>query len=190
VTTFAERSDLDLDVDLRQSLRPRLRTIEVIRSSGTGPTTLAAFDAALIDAGIANFNLLRLSSVIPPDTDVVPLNGRATRATGEWGDRLYVVMAEMRTDRPGREAWAGIGWVQDEESGKGLFVEHESHSEHQVRDDIEQSLGALVAGRPGHSFGPVQSVVHGVRCDGVPACAMVTAVYESESWSVDLRGGL
>ena len=113
-------------------------TADAIRSSGTGPTTLAAFDAALIDAGIANFNLLRLSSVIPPDTDVVPVKGRATRATGEWGDRLYVVMAEMRTDRPGREAWAGIGWVQDDESGKGLFVEHEGHSEHQVRDEASR----------------------------------------------------
>lgn len=187
MTTFAEHTDLDLD--LRSSRRSRLRTIEVIRSSGTGPTTLAAFDAALIDAGIANFNLLRLSSVIPPDTEVVPALGRATRATGEWGDRLYVVMAELRADRPGREAWAGIGWVQDEESGKGLFVEHEAHSEHQVRNDIEQSLGALVAGRPDHRFGPVHSVVHGVRCEDQPACAMVTAVYESEPWSVDLRGG-
>ena len=187
MTTFAEHTDLDLD--LRSSSRTRLRTIEVIRSSGTGPTTLAAFDAALIDAGIANFNLLRLSSVIPPDTEVVPALGRATRATGEWGDRLYVVMAEICADRPGREAWAGIGWVQDEESGKGLFVEHEGHDERRVRGDIEQSLATLVAGRPEHRFGPVQSVVHGVRCIDDPVCGMVTAVYESEPWSVDLRGG-
>jgi len=189
VTTFAARPDLDLEVDLRQPTRARLRTIEIVRSSGTGPTTLAAFDAALLDAGIANFNLIRLSSVIPPDTDVLPVNGKASRADGAWGDRLYVVMAEIRADRPGREAWAGIGWVQDEETGKGLFVEHEAHSERQVRDDIDRSLTTLVAGRPGHDFGPIQSVVHGVRCDGLPACAMVTAVYESESWSVDLRGG-
>jgi arginine decarboxylase len=189
MTTFADRADLDLDLDLRQSSRPRLRTIEVVRSSGTGPTELAAFDAALIDAGIANFNLIRLSSVIPPDTEVVATNGRSTRATGEWGDRLYVVMAEICADRVGREAWAGIGWVQDDETGKGLFVEHEGHAEHEVREDIEQSLATLVSGRPGHSFGPVRSVVHGVRCEDRPACAMVTAVYESESWSVDLRGG-
>lgn len=195
MTAFAEHSDaeldadLDLELDLRDVSRQRLRTIEVVRSSGTGPTTLAAFDGALIDAGIANFNLIRLSSVIPPDTEVVPVNGRSSRATGEWGDRLYVVMAEIRADRPGREAWAGIGWVQDEETGKGLFVEHEGYSEHQIREEIEQSLTTLVAGRPQHRFGAINSVVHGVRCETEPACAMVTAVYESESWSVDLRGG-
>lgn len=188
MTTFAEHDDLDLDLDLRPS-RARLRTIEVVRSSGTGRTTLSAFDAALVDAGIANFNLLRLSSVIPPDTDVLPVSGRTTRAVGDWGDRLYVVMAEICADRPGREAWAGIGWVQDEESGKGLFVEHEGYAEHLVRDDIEQSLATLVANRPGHTFGPINSVVHGVRCEDLPACAMVTAVYESEPWSIDLRGG-
>jgi arginine decarboxylase len=187
MTAFASR--YAVDIDLHATTSPRLRTIEVIRSSGTGPTTLAAFDAALLDAGIANFNLIRLSSVIPPDTDVIPTTGQATRATGAWGDRLYVVMAETRVDRPGREGWAGIGWVQDEESGKGLFVEHEGHSEHQVRSDIDQSLAALVDGRPGHHFGPVHSVVHGARCLDIPACAMVTAVYESEPWSVDLRGG-
>lgn len=187
MTTFA--SDTIADLDIRSEFpRPRLRTIEVIRSSGTGPNVLAAFDAALLDAGIANFNLLRLSSVIPADTEVHPVNGTATRATGEWGDRLYVVMAEMRTDRPGREAWAGIGWVQDPESGKGLFVEHEGYSEHKVRQEIDESLATLVAGRPEHTFGPPQSVVHGVRCEGPAAVAMVTAVYESESWSVDLRG--
>ena len=44
-----------------------------------------------------------------------------------------------------------------------------------VRDDIEQSLTTLVANRPGHTFGPINTVVHGVRCEDLPACAMVTA---------------
>ena len=167
--------------------RTRLRTITVSASAGTGPTTLAAFDDALLRAGIGNFNLVRLSSVIPPETDVVPLNGPAD-VLGDWGDRLYVVMAEQRTDRPGREAWAGIGWVQHEETGRGLFVEHEGISEQQVREEIELSLAAMVEARPKVAFGPVRSIVQGARCEGPAVCALVTAVYESASWSIDLRG--
>jgi hypothetical protein len=43
-------------------------------------------------------------------------------------------MAEMRVDTPNIEAWAGIGWVQDKETGKGLFVEHEGNSQHTVEE--------------------------------------------------------
>jgi arginine decarboxylase len=182
---------IDLREDTRtgreQSERLRLRTIEVTSAIGTGATTLAAFDDALIRNGIGNFNLIRLSSVIPPGTDVV-CQETAPNVEGAWGDRLYVVMAEERVTRPGREAWACIGWVQHEESGRGLFVEHEGHSEEQLYHDLERSLTALMAARPGTTFGPIQTKVTGARCEGQPICAMVVAVYEAESWTIDLHG--
>jgi arginine decarboxylase len=167
--------------------RSRLRCIEISRGIGSANTTLAAFDDALIKCGVGNFNLIRLSSVIPPETTVSVAEGPAD-VMGDWGDRLYVVMAEERVDRVGREAWAGIGWVQHEETGRGLFVEHEGNSEHQVRDDIERSLSALMEARPHVQFGPIQSVVQGARCEGSPVCAMVVAVYEAAGWTIDMRG--
>lgn len=168
--------------------RARTRTIEISCGTGTGPTTLAAFDGALRATGIANYNLLRLSSVIPPGTAIAPVDGPVSPPGGEWGDRLYCVMAEMRVDAPGAEAWAGIGWVQNEETGKGLFVEHEGYREDDVRSDIESSLGALVAGRPGESFGPPRYVLHGAVSDGTPTCALAVAVYETATWTIDLSG--
>jgi len=77
--------------------------------------------------------------------------------------------------------------VQDEVSGKGLFVEHEGHAEDDVRSDIENSLAALVAGRP-DTFGPPHHVLHGAVSDGTPTCALAVAVYETASWSIDLGG--
>jgi arginine decarboxylase len=100
---------------------------------------------------------------------------------GTWGDRLYVVMAEERTDTPGQEVWAGVGWVQDSETGKGLFVEHEGHSESQVRDDIRKTLGALMKTRK-VDFGPIHMQVAGRVCTGEPVCAMVVAVYQASDW--------
>jgi arginine decarboxylase len=175
-------------ISIPAARRVRTRTIEIACGTGTGPNTLAAFDGALRATGIANFNLIRLSSVIPPSTRVRPADGPVGRIRGEWGDRLYVVMAEQRVTEPGAEAWAGIGWVQDEESGKGLFVEHEGHSEGGVRGDILDSLGALVEGRPGETFGPPQYVLHGAVCDGTPTCALAVAVYETATWTIDLTG--
>src|SRR5690606_13394647 len=98
-----------------------------------------------------------------------------------WGDRLYVVMAEIRVDVPGDQAWAGIGWVQDKENGKGLFVEHEGYSEEEVRQDIQNSLNALMETR-GIDFGPIQMKVIGGVCKDLPICAMTVAVYQSSDW--------
>ncbi len=149
---------------------------------GAGPTKLSAFDAALNDVGIANYNLLRLSSVIPPGTDLeTHSHGIKRKMPGQWGDRLYLVMAEMRVDTPNAEAWAGIGWVQDKETGKGLFVEHEGNSEAAVRKDITQSLEALMATR-NINLGPINMHVIGRAYSHQPVCAMVVAVYQASDW--------
>ena len=158
--------------------------IHITPGIGTGPTKLAAFDAALNHAGIANYNLLRLSSVIPPETKVTvhedgPISAKIM--PGGWGDRLYVVMAEERVETPNEEAWAGIGWVQEKVSGKGLFVEHEGNSESSVRRDIQQSLEALMATR-NVNFGEIQMKVVGKTCTHLPVCAMVVAVYQASDW--------
>lgn len=155
--------------------------INIATGTGTGPTELSAFDAALNDAGVANYNLLCLSSVLPPGSDVVVHYSALKDVPGDWGDRLYIVMAEQRVSTPGSEAWAGIGWVQDKVTKKGLFVEHEGFSETAVRSDIKNSLKALMKTR-GIDFGDINMVVKGGSCTDVPFCAMVVAVYESAAW--------
>lgn len=158
-----------------------IRTIEVASGVGSGPTTLAAFDAALQSAGVGNFNLITLSSVIPPGTTVMSIDDAVTHPDAEWGDRLYVVMAEMRVDQSGQQAWAGIGWTQEHESAKGLFVEHEGHSEDEVRSDLAATLTSIAASRD-EVFGPLEYAVQGTVCRDEPACALVVAVYGSAPW--------
>ncbi len=157
--------------------------VHVASGLGTGPTKLSAFDAALNAAGVANYNIIKLSSVIPAKTKVVIHNDgdKLDRPSGEWGDRLYVVMAESRVDTPNVEAWAGIGWVQDKKTGKGLFVEHDGNSEEAVRRDITQSLEALMATR-NVDFGEIKMKVVGKTCTHHPVCALVVAAYKSQSW--------
>ena len=153
--------------------------IPLVSARGQGPTTLAAFDAALIQAGIANFNLIKLSSVIPPGSTIV--QPARVDPGGAWGDRLYIVLAESRVDTPNAEAWAGIGWVQDPDTNKGLFVEHEGSSEAQVRRDMELTLKALVNNRPGE-FGEPQYRLEGAVCSDQPVCALVAAVFDTAPW--------
>jgi arginine decarboxylase len=156
-----------------------MTSITVTAGVGEGATELSAFDRALYTAGIANFNLLVLSSVIPADAQVAL--GEPKLSEAAWGDRLYVVMADTRQSAAGSEAWAGIGWVQNEESGAGLFVEHSGNSKAEVESQVEQSLTSMTAYRP-QTFGPIQTHTIGVECAGRPVCALVAAVYQAEGW--------
>jgi arginine decarboxylase len=158
--------------------------ISVSTAVGTGPTALAAFDHALALAGVANFNLIALSSVIPPGAEVVEELPDVSAAT--WGDRLYVVMAQQRVVEPNVEAWAGVGWVQDPDGGKGLFVEHHGSSELAVREDITASLKALMITRS-VDWQPIQMAVVGERCQHDPLCALVVATFQSAPWRVGSR---
>jgi len=158
-----------------------LMKIHVSSALGTGPTQLSAFDNALIKTGVANYNLLRLSSVIPPDAEITEYEGAVPKLPGKWGDRLYAVYAETRTSLPSEEAWAGIGWVQDPETGQGLFVEHEGHSEQSVKLDITKSLHALLVNR-GLPEMPISMNVVGGVCVDLPICAFAVAVYQVSDW--------
>lgn len=112
---------------------------------GEGPTPLAAFDAALCDAGVANYNLICLSSVIPPGSVIERRKWVTPRE--DWGRRLYCVVSQMREERPGHSAHAGIGYVRDEGSGAGLFVELHDASREQLDADLRATLRSMQAGR-------------------------------------------
>lgn len=160
---------------------PAQRVLNIHLSSGTGegPTPLAAFDAALVDAGVANYNLLCLSSVIPPNARIV--RARHRTLADDYGRRLYVVMSQMRQSRPGAQAHAGIGWVQQGDVGPGLFVELHDADRGRLERDLHTTLESMRGARD-VAYGPVQTAIASRRCANRPACALVVAVYACEPW--------
>ena len=153
--------------------------LRIARGTGQGPTPLAAFDAALRSAGVSDYNLIVLSSVIPPGSVIT--QGATDQNEDEFGMRLYVVMARADSITTGQAAWAGLGWAQRED-GRGLFVEEHGESELGVRSAIRASLGAMIDGR-GVAYGPINDAIVGVVCRGTPVCAVAIAVYRSVSWN-------
>lgn len=155
--------------------------MEIVIAQGTGDdvTPLAAFDAALMACGVANYNLIALSSVIPPDSTLV----KKTYVTppDEYGQRLYVVMSRHDVQTQGELAVAGIGWTQAED-GRGLFVELHGRGLYQVQMAIRHTLESMIASRPSIHYGGINSEVAIIGCQSQPVCALVLAVYKSEPW--------
>jgi pyruvoyl-dependent arginine decarboxylase len=152
-------------------------TISIRTGSGTGQTPLSAFDSALLDAGVGDFNLVTLSSVIPPASRIRHVDGPLA---GTHGDLLFCVRAEAFADQPGHTAWAGLGWVTDE-TGGGLFVEHHGTSEASVVAQIEASLDDMNRSRGGR-YRDLQITVASAECVDAPVCALVLAAYRVTSW--------
>lgn len=94
-------------------------TIRVAWGTGSGPTEMAAYDAALADANLHNYNLVSVSSVIPADETVTAVG--TTPDLGPAGNQLTVVEAHASAAGPHRVS-AGLAWATSE-SDPGLFYE-------------------------------------------------------------------
>lgn len=165
--------------------RPEL-TIRVSSGVGEGATRLAAFDAALRSAGVGDFNLIRLSSVIPPSAvvDEVRADGQVS---GGHGDLLYCVYADAYASTPGDRAWAGLAWSRRaEQPGGGLFVEHTGSSRTAVERDLQLTLDELSRGRGGGFLAAGRQLAV-AECVSRPACAVVVASYQSSDWGTHGR---
>lgn len=154
--------------------------IYITKSSSKGSTALAAFDNCLLKMGIGNQNLIYLSSIIPPGSHLIK---DKPKYNDNFGNKLYVVMAQQRVIERHKQAWAGIGWVQDKVTQKGLFVEHHGYSHDQVTQDVHNTLTEMVKSRPDGDWGKIHVEIEGVVCGDEPVCACVVAVYQSEGWS-------
>jgi arginine decarboxylase len=115
-----------------------MNTIRVVWGSATGPTAMSSFDAALAEAGVQDYNLITLTSVIPPDATVEAVG--TAPSIGSTGEGLYCVQAR-KTLVPGAEGEvvAGLGWARDA-SGRGLFYEASGTDSEAVRGAVDRGL--------------------------------------------------
>lgn len=120
---------------------------------GVHKEKLTSFELALRDAGIAHFNLVRVSSIFPPRCQIIP------REEGllllQAGEVIFVVLAEMSTNEAGRRIAASIGIARPADMNKyGYLSEHHSYgqTEQEVSDYTEDLAATMLATTLGISF--------------------------------------
>ncbi len=125
---------------------------------GRDKNRLSAFEFALRDAGIATFNLVDVSSILPPNCK------RISRSYGlkhlSPGEVVFCVLARNETNEPNRLIVASIGVAlptnQDEH---GYLSEHHAFGQTgQIAGDYAEDLAAsMLASTQGISFDPNQA---------------------------------
>ncbi|MFQ6051474.1 MAG: pyruvoyl-dependent arginine decarboxylase [Candidatus Hydrothermarchaeota archaeon] len=89
----------------------------LVSGSAEGATKLNALDNALIDAGIGDFNLIKVSSILPKGTVIVDL------PKIEAGTLVPCVLAKRISDTRGQKISASIV-VALSENGMGVIAEN------------------------------------------------------------------
>lgn len=148
--------------------------VEVVWGTGEGRTALGAFDSALADGGIHNYNLVTLSSVIPEGATVVEKNEHKRR----WGvgEMVGVVLSENESTVSGETIAAGLGWATADEGG--VFFEASSGSGKNVKELVTRGVETGKEQRSEWNWdGGIETrvVEHTVEENGA---AIVSAVYE------------
>jgi arginine decarboxylase len=111
------------------------RAVTVVAGAGEGATDLNAFDHALMDAGIANLNFLRVTSIFPQGARVVPMRPFVP------GMLMPAVYARISRHTPGERIAAAVG-VGIGEEGYGVIMEH-SHTG--TAENAEEIVRAMIA---------------------------------------------
>ena len=132
--------------------------IFLTRGVGRHPEKLASFEMALRDAGIAQFNLVRVSSIYPPGCKFVKpdVGLKEMRA----GAIVHVVMSEVATNEPRRLMAASVGVAIPRDGNQfGYLSEHHSFGQtRQKAGDYAEDLAAeMLATVMGVSFDPNKS---------------------------------
>jgi len=129
------------------------RKLFLTRGVGIHREKLTSFELALREAGIAQFNLVRVSSIFPPHCQIVP------REEGlkllQPGEVVFAVIAEMSSNEPGRRIAASIGVARPADHDKyGYLSEHHTYgqTEQEAGDYAEDLAATMLATTLGINF--------------------------------------
>jgi arginine decarboxylase len=101
-----------------------------------GGTALNAFDNALLAAGIGNINLIKISSILPPDVPVVDL------PKIKPGALVPTAYATITSETPGELVAAAVGYaIPDDPAKNGVIMEFHGVA---TRDEAEQQIRAML----------------------------------------------
>lgn len=125
------------------------------KGMGKDKTSLQSFEAALRSAGIAQLNLVKVSSIFPPKCVILPKSKGISLLHA--GQIAHVVMAETRTNEPNRLACAGVGLaVPASRDHYGYISENHGFgmTERKCADLVEDMAATMLATTLGIKFDP------------------------------------
>jgi arginine decarboxylase len=101
-----------------------------------GGSSLNAFDNALLAAGIGNINLIKVSSIVPPEVSIVDLPKIRP------GALIPTAYAAMTSEAPGETVAAAVGYaLPDDPAKNGVIMEFHGVA---TQAEAERAIDAML----------------------------------------------
>ncbi len=126
----------------------------LVSGASDGYTPLNAFDGALLQAGIGNTNIVKMSSIVPPHCK------RITPIAPPPGSLVPAAYAAITSDIPGETISAGVAVaLPEDENQNGLIMEYSAKGDRRKIDEILRNMAAEGMKLRGWKIKDLQTVV-------------------------------
>jgi arginine decarboxylase len=136
------------------------KAIFFTKGVGRHKEDLSSFELALRDAGIAPYNWVSVSSILPPNCKRIPKETGIEYLKNYYGAIVHYVIARNKTNEPNRLIAASIGVAQPSDPNQyGYLSEHHSFGESDERagEYAEDLAATMLASTLGIEFDPNQA---------------------------------
>ena len=124
----------------------------ITKGVGEAKEKLTSFEMALRDAGIAEYNLVKVSSIMPPHCKIINKKDGLKKLSA--GQIVFVVLSEQSTNEPGRKVAASVGIALPSDRSKhGYLSEHHTYGQTkkeagEYAEDLAAYMLATTIGAP------------------------------------------
>ena len=119
---------------------------------GISKEKLTSFEMSLRDAGIAEYNIVKVSSIMPPQCKIISKKEGLKMLSA--GQIIFVVLSECSTNEPGRKVTSSVGFaLPKDRAHHGYLSEHHSYGQSkkdagEYAEDLAAQMLATTLGAP------------------------------------------
>jgi len=109
----------------------------LVKGAAEGRTRLNAFDKALLEAGVGDTNLMRMSSILPPAAEEISVNELVLPK----GGLIPLAYATIDSTTPGRMISGAIAvGIPEDDREPGVIMEFEDHAPLSTVEEIVRQM--------------------------------------------------
>ena len=109
----------------------------LVKGASEGRTRLNAFDKALLEAGVGDTNLMRMSSILPPAAEQIQVSDLVLPK----GGLIPLAYAAIDSTTPGGMISAAIAvGIPEDDNEPGVIMEFEDHAPLKTVEDIVHQM--------------------------------------------------
>ena len=145
----------------------------MVTGASEGYTPLNAFDGALLDAGIGNTNLIKMSSIIPPGATLIDPTSIPA------GNFLPIAYGTLHSNVPGEIIAAAVAAaIPNDPALPGVIMEYSTRGRKKDVESIARAMAEEAVTRRGVADSSIHAISHEIKVQSLAAIIAAVVLWE------------